>query len=62
MCLVTIYKGEIDEASKLMEEVLRFEVHLDRRKLVAAGFQGESEFDVAESVVWSEESDTLVIR
>jgi len=61
MCVVTIYKGEIDEANKLMEEVLRFELDLEQRKLVASGFRGTREFEVARSILWSEETDTLII-
>lgn len=62
MCLVTIYQGEVHEASKLMEEVLRFELDLDRRKLMASGFQGAREFEVPTGIVWSEDNDSLIIR
>ena len=62
VCLVTIYKGEIDEANKLMAEVLRFELDLKQGKLTAEGFEGKNEFEVPSSIVWSEDTDTVVIN
>lgn len=62
MCLVTIYKGEIQDSNKLMAEVLRFELDLKEAKLTAEGFEGRKEFAVPSGIVWSEDTDTLVIK
>ncbi len=62
MCMVTIYRGEQKEDTKLMEEVSGYEILLDTNRIRAWQMMGEErEFEIENNVRWSSRDDTLVI-
>lgn len=63
MCMVTLYRGSVEEENKLAEKVTRYSLDLASGKLTVHPMLEEpKEFEIRKGVKWDESNDAMVIE
>jgi len=62
VCMVTVYKGSVEETNKLASDVSSYKLDLSAKKLtVYSMFKEPQEFMVTKGLSWDESSDSMII-
>ncbi|MFO7952292.1 MAG: hypothetical protein R6U91_05755 [Bacillota bacterium] len=63
MCMITLYKGSMEEKNKLEENISRYSLDVENKKLKVYPMLKEPiEFDISKGVSWDESNDSMVIE
>ena len=63
MCLVTLYRDVVDEKTKLLTDVARFEIDVEKKSLRVYSLLGEAkEYNTVRKIKWQEADDSLTIE
>ncbi|OPL11563.1 MAG: hypothetical protein AVO34_08420 [Firmicutes bacterium ML8_F2] len=62
MCMITVYKGEMSEENKLVDNVSRYTLDLAEGRLTVFPMLREpQEFKINKNVSWDESNDSMII-
>ncbi len=63
MCMITLYKGSVEEENKLAENISRYSFDLTKGKLTVYPMLKEpQEFDISRGLSWDESNDSMIIE
>jgi hypothetical protein len=63
MCMITVFKGSIKEENKMAENVSKYSLDLDSKKLIVYPMLKEpQEFKITKYISWDESNDTMIIE
>jgi len=63
MCMITLYRGSVEEENKLAENISRYSLDLAAGKLtVYPMLKDPLEFEIAKGISWDESNDSMVIE
>ncbi len=63
MCMITLYRGSVEEENKLAENISRYSFDLTRGKLTVYPMLKESqEYDISKGLSWDESNDSMIIE
>ncbi len=63
MCMITLYKGSIDDENKLADGIASYKLDLASGKLtVYPTLEEPQEFVLAKGISWDESNDSMIIE
>ncbi len=63
MCMITLYKGSMDEENKIADNITRYTLDLEAKKLkVYPMLKEPQEFSIDKGLSWDESSDSMIIE
>jgi len=63
MCMITLYKGTLDEENKIADNITRYTLDLEAKKLkVYPMLKEPQEFSIDKGLSWDESSDSMIME
>jgi len=63
MCMITLYKGSLNEDNKIADNITRYSLDLERRKIkVYPMLKEPQEYSIEKGLSWDESNDSMVIE
>jgi len=63
MCMITLYKGSMEEENKIADNITRYTLDLDKKKIKVYPMLNEpQEFTIEKGLTWDESNDSMIIE
>lgn len=63
MCMITLYKGSVEEANKLADNITKYSLDLEAGKLTVYPMLKEpQEYAIGKGLSWDESNDSMIIE
>ncbi len=63
MCMITLYRGSVEEKNKLAEKITRYSLDIPAGRLTVHPMLKEpQEFEINRGISWDESNDAMVIE
>ncbi len=63
MCMITLYKGSMEEENKIADNITRYTLDLEAKKLkIYPMLKEPQEFSIDKGLSWDESSDSMIIE
>ncbi len=63
MCMITLYKGSVEEENKILDNITKYTLDLEEKKLkVYPMLKKPQEFVIDKGLSWDESIDSMIIE
>jgi len=63
MCMITLYKGNMEDENKIADNITKYSLDLDAKKIkVYPMLKEPQEFTIEKGLTWDESNDSMIIE